>query len=100
MSMTRLAPIAFAGLLLLMSPGAQAAGLHTYVSLGDSLAYGYTDGQGLGPSLADQGYVKPYADALGVRDGVRPNVINLAIPGETSDSFFSGGGGVVGPMAP
>jgi lysophospholipase L1-like esterase len=42
-------------------------------------------------SYGDQGYVKPYADWLATQDdGDRPRVINLAIPGETSGSFFTG----------
>src|SRR4051812_4210107 len=61
----------------------------TYIALGDSLAFGVTN---ITPvSFGDQGYVKPYADWLATRDdGGRPKVINLAIPGETSDSFFTG----------
>src|SRR5262249_50092779 len=84
-----------AGLLLLgltsLSPvvaRGQGSG-RTYIALGDSVAFGVTD---IDPvSYGDQGYVKPYADWLATRhDGVRPRVINLAIPGETSDSFFTG----------
>jgi lysophospholipase L1-like esterase len=61
----------------------------TYLALGDSLAFGVS---AIDPvSYGDQGYVKPYADWLATQDdGVRPKVINLAIPGETSDSFFTG----------
>jgi lysophospholipase L1-like esterase len=61
----------------------------TYIALGDSLAFGVSDVDPV--SYGDQGYVKPYADWLATQDnGVRPRVINLAIPGETSDSFFTG----------
>jgi lysophospholipase L1-like esterase len=84
-----------AGLLLLgltsLSPvvaRGQGSG-RTYIALGDSLAFGVTN---IVPvSYGDQGYVKPYADWLATRhDGVRPRVINLAISGETSDSFLTG----------
>jgi lysophospholipase L1-like esterase len=61
----------------------------TYIALGDSLAFGVTDVVPV--SYGDQGYVKPYADWLATRyGGVRPRAINLAIPGETSDSFLTG----------
>src|SRR4051812_24592317 len=71
---------------------ADAAGIKTYLALGDSLAFGYTDPQHAVPSLGDQGYVKPFADVLAARDGgVRPNVINLGIPGETTGTVFTGG---------
>src|SRR6516165_310600 len=61
----------------------------TYLALGDSLAFGVSN---IDPvSYGDQGYVKPYADWLATQDdGVRPNVINLAISGESSESFFTG----------
>jgi lysophospholipase L1-like esterase len=61
----------------------------TYIALGDSLAFGVTN---ITPvSYGDQGYVKLYADWLATQDdGVRPRVVNLAISGETSDSFFTG----------
>lgn len=61
----------------------------TYLALGDSLAFGVSDVEPV--SYGDQGYVKLYADWLASRDdGVRPKVINLSIPGETSGSFFTG----------
>jgi lysophospholipase L1-like esterase len=45
----------------------------------------------LSPSFGDQGYVSGYADWLAARfDGRRPRVVNLAISGETSSSFFTG----------
>src|SRR5438105_2384829 len=72
---------------------AEAEDVKTYLSLGDSLAFGYTDPQHVVPSLGDQGYVKPYADALAARDGGnRPHVVNLALFGETTGSFFGAGG--------
>jgi lysophospholipase L1-like esterase len=71
-------------------PGAATAGpIQDYLALGDSLAFGETNT--IPTSFGDQGYVKPYADFLAGRNGgVRPTVINLAIPGETSTSFFTG----------
>ena len=46
------------------------------------------------PSNGDRGFVGMYADFLGSRYGYRPNVINLAVDGETSSSFTSGIGRV------
>src|SRR5262249_47051056 len=61
----------------------------TFIALGDSLAFGQTDV--LPISYGDQGYVKLVADWLATQfDGHRPKVINLAISGETSESFFTG----------
>jgi lysophospholipase L1-like esterase len=66
-----------------------AGPLQSYLALGDSIAFGETNV--LPVSFGDQGYVKLYADFLAGQDaGLRPNVINLAIPGETSTSFFTG----------
>ena len=60
-----------------------------YLALGDSVAFGQTDVVPV--SNGDQGYVSRFADHLAsVSGGIRPQVVNLAIPGETSDSFFSG----------
>ena len=65
-----------------------AAPVQTYLALGDSIAFGETDVIPL--SFGDQGYVKPFADFLATQNGgARPNVINLAFPGETSSSFFT-----------
>lgn len=78
--------------LTLVGPQVHAAQMKTYLSLGDSLAFGYTNPANLAPSFGDQGYVRPYADFLASRDGgVRPHVVNLAIPSESTDSYFSGG---------
>jgi lysophospholipase L1-like esterase len=61
----------------------------TYLALGDSIAFGETNI--IPTSFGDQGYVKLYADFLATQNaGVRPDVINLAIPGETSTSFLTG----------
>jgi lysophospholipase L1-like esterase len=72
-----------------------ASYIDTYIALGDGVAFGQTNT--LTPSFGDQGYVKPYADWLATQNGgVRPNVINLAIPGELSTSYL---GGLVPPGA-
>lgn len=73
--------------------GATARAQETYVALGDSLAFGFRTLFTTDRSFGDQGYVAPFADFLAPRtsDGARPRVLNLAVPGETSASFFSGG---------
>jgi lysophospholipase L1-like esterase len=72
------------------SQPARSGPIQTYLALGDSLAFGQTTPP-LQPSFGDQGYVKPYADWLATQNGgIRPNVINLAISGEMSTSFFDG----------
>lgn len=62
--------------------------------LGDSSAFGETDrtknNLPVG-SNGDRGYVAPFADHLARQNGgVRPTVMNFAINGETTKSFFSG----------
>jgi lysophospholipase L1-like esterase len=78
------------GAWLLLGAGPAIAGpINTYIALGDSVAFGQTNV--LPTSYGDQGYVKPFADWLGEHQGgVRPQVINLAIPGEVTTSFFTG----------
>lgn len=67
---------------------AVAGPVQTYLTLGDSIAFGETDV--IPVSFGDQGYVKPFADFLATQNGgARPQVINLAFPGETSSSFFT-----------
>lgn len=78
------------GLTTVLSWGATAA--PTYLALGDSITFGETD-LIYRQSYGDQGYVARYADALGAANGgARPNVINLAIDGETPQSLLSGVG--------
>jgi lysophospholipase L1-like esterase len=78
-----------AGLVLALPTGVRASPIQDYLTLGDSLAFGETNT--IPTSFGDQGYVKPYADFLARQnDGVRPTVISLAFPGETSTSFFTG----------
>jgi len=86
----------FAALVLVatMNPSQPAAAASVDIALGDSITFGETNLQYI-PSFGDRGYVSLYADYLaGLNGGIRPNVINLAIDGETSGSFTSGVGRV------
>jgi lysophospholipase L1-like esterase len=81
--------LARAGLALLLAALAWPAlgQTKTYLALGDSLAWGYQPNDtGRGPG--DKGYVRRVADWLGTVQGVRPQVLNLGVPGETASSFF------------
>jgi hypothetical protein len=72
-----------------------AAKAEVYLSLGDSVGFGIKDSMTDASYGTGQGYVKDYADFLAQRNGgVGPAVINLAVPGETSSSFFTGSGRV------
>ena len=65
-----------------------------YIALGDSYAYGYTTQGGTPTGFGDIGYVKLFANALAAsNDGVRPTVLNLAIPGETTTTYLRPGNG-------
>jgi lysophospholipase L1-like esterase len=78
-----------ASLLLLAAGVSKADPMQTYVALGDALAFGQT-GSTPQASYGDQGYVQQFATYLGTKNnGIVPNVINLAIPGETSSTYFS-----------
>jgi lysophospholipase L1-like esterase len=67
-----------------------AAPISDYIAVGDSMAFGETDFTH-NPSNGDRGYVSLYANFLaGSNGGVRPNVINLGVDGETSSTFFNG----------
>ncbi len=82
------------GLLLSLLLVAPASAGPILVVLGDSSAFGETDGS-RNPSNGDRGYVRPFADWLannGPNAGIRPEVLNLAVNGESSTSFFSGTG--------
>jgi lysophospholipase L1-like esterase len=73
---------------LFMASSSHAGPLETYLALGDSIAFGVTNVTPV--SLGDQGYVRLYADFLATQaNGIRPHVVNLAIPGETSAGFFT-----------
>ena len=81
-------PIAAGVLTLFLASLCRADSMETYLALGDSIAFGVTDVTPI--SFGDQGYVRLYADFLATQGGgLRPRVINLAIPGETSSSFFT-----------
>ena len=72
--------------------GGHAHASPTYVALGDSITFGETDLL-YRQSFGDRGYVSRYADVLASRNGgTRPNVVNLAIDGETASSFMTGSG--------
>jgi len=80
--------IAFVILPLFMAGVSRADPIETYLALGDSIAFGVTNVFPV--SFGDQGYVSLYADFLATQaNGMRPHVVNLAIPGETSTSFFT-----------
>jgi lysophospholipase L1-like esterase len=76
-----------------MTPSRAArAGSMTYLSIGDSIAFGETTFT-QNPSNGDRGFVADYANYLATQNGgVRPNVVNLGIDGETTSSFISGTG--------
>ena len=81
--------------LLILSPlclaSSAAAGAMTYLSLGDSVAFGeQTFNQN--PSDGNRGYVSLYDQFLGKQYGTNPVVVNLGIDGETTSSFLSGTG--------
>lgn len=92
---------AIVGLAALMlasaTPRLAHGGSMTYIALGDSVAFGETDFT-KNPSYGDRGYVSKFADHLAASNGgVRPNVVNLGVDGETTTSFF-GGGQVLAPQ--
>ncbi len=83
-------PIVLAFALLVC--GSLRAG-EVYLAFGDSNAFGNDESvpSSTMPNYGDQGYVRPFADFLGtLNGGVRPQVVNLAISGELSTSFFTG----------
>lgn len=78
--------------LLVFSALGAPAWASTYIALGDSITFGEADLRYI-PSDGIRGYVDDFAGVLASRNGgLAPNVINLAIDGETSSSFFSGVG--------
>lgn len=77
-----------------LSGSAMAANVN--LALGDSISFGETD-LIYAPSFGDRGYVGRYADLTAAsHGGARPQVINLAIDGETAVSFRTG----IGRTAP
>ena len=84
-----IARLALALCLLVMPRLLSASGIPSYLAVGDSLAFGFTDSPT--PSFGDRGYVADYANALAASSGIRPFVTNLGTYGETTSSFFAGG---------
>lgn len=72
-----------------IASGLTFAQTKTFIALGDSVTWGYQPNDtGRGPG--DKGFVKLVADWLGTQQGgTRPTVINLAIPGESTASFYN-----------
>jgi lysophospholipase L1-like esterase len=93
---------AAAFLLFATGPGDIHAASTTYLALGDSLAFGVgADDTSADVSNGDRGYVGPYATFLAsLQGGVRPNLIDLGVSGETTTSFFQPVGGLDGLSAP
>ena len=85
--------MAATGLGLLVGLGGQAQAGQTYLALGDSITFGVGANETASDiSNGDRGYVSGFADVLAGREGgVGPTVINLAVSGETSSSFFGTG---------
>ena len=84
----RHAAIVRAILMLLLASLSRADPIGTYLALGDSIAFGVTNVTPV--SFGDRGYVSLYADFLAIQaNGIRPRVVNLAIPGEASTGFFT-----------
>ena len=62
----------------------------SYLSLGDSLAYGPGSSQDNGTGGTSSGFVSQYASSLAAANGgVAPSVINLALPGEALATYGS-----------
>lgn len=98
--MKRLLAPALATIAAFLPLGTQraSAGFSTYIAVGDSLAFGEYRFQNNPSSGGQRGYVGPLADHLGaLNGGVRPNVINLGVDGETTSTFFNGGTPGSGP---
>lgn len=75
-------------LLVACAGTAKADPIQTYLALGDAVAFGQSGA--LQSSYGNQGYVSQFAGYLATQNnGIAPNVINLAIPGETSSTYFS-----------
>jgi lysophospholipase L1-like esterase len=93
----------FAALLamLLLAPGAGATRpqhtyfAHTYLALGDSLAFGYSQAKfnslfpNENPAAYDTGYVDDFGRVLHFADR-NLQIVNDGCPGETTDSFING----------
>lgn len=74
--------------LLLLALAALASGQNrTLLCAGDSVTWGYQPND-LTRSPGDKGFVRLLADWLGSQYGTRPQLSNLAIPGESTASYF------------
>jgi lysophospholipase L1-like esterase len=94
-SMRRTFVASLAILATMISAQPARAGSMTYLSIGDSVAFGETNFT-QNPSNGDRGFVADYANFLATQNGgVRPNVVNTAIDGETSLSFLTGSNRVI-----
>ena len=94
MRRTTVASLAILATTTMMPARAALAGSMTYLSIGDSIAFGETTFT-QNPSNGDRGFVADYANYMAAQDGgVRPNVVNLGIDGETTSSFLAGTGRV------
>jgi lysophospholipase L1-like esterase len=74
---------------------AESGRRHFYLSLGDSLAYGF---QRFKVGQPAEAFDTGYADLLAGRLEYRPTLVNYGCPGETTTSFAVGGCPWVGPM--
>lgn len=93
MRRTIVATMALLSMMILAQP--TSAGTMTYLSVGDSVGFGETTFT-QNPSNGDRGFVSDYANYLGMQNGgVRPNVVNTAIDGETTMSFLTGSNRVI-----
>lgn len=84
-------PVLATATIVLVSVPHEAQAKPTYIALGDSITFGETD-LNYAQSFGVRGYVGLYANTLATRLGTTPNVVNLAIDGETATSFFSNAG--------
>lgn len=71
----------------------------TYFAIADSYAFGFTTDKPKAqdpnavnaPSFGEPGYVAAYAQFLSQKTGTSVKTVNLAIPGESTDTFYTGG---------
>jgi lysophospholipase L1-like esterase len=81
---------------LLLAPGAGATRQqHSYLALGDSLAFGYQQAKfnsllpNVDPAAFNTGYVDDFGHVLRIADH-KLRIVNDGCPGETTDSFIDG----------
>ena len=82
--------VAVPAVALVLGVAGSAMAQQTYIALGDSIGFGTTSSASYTQfSNGDRGYVAPVADWLAGRNGgVRPDVFNLSIFGDSTASFF------------